>query len=110
MILEDVKISVKIKLSALWVAVMFLYAYADIKAFYKPGFTEEVISGTAAGMEITQAWLLMGAMLMAVPSLMIFLSLSLPAKVNRLANIIVGEVVLTALVVWHAWKWPTQES
>ena len=30
-ILEDVKINVKIKLAALWVALMFLYIYADIK-------------------------------------------------------------------------------
>jgi len=60
-ILEDVKINVKMKLSALWVAVMFLYVYADIKAFYKPGFIEEVMSGEAAGMQITQVWLLGGA-------------------------------------------------
>jgi len=33
-IFEDVKISVKIKLAALWVAVMFIYVYADIKTFF----------------------------------------------------------------------------
>jgi len=36
--LEDVKINVKIKLSALWVAVMFLYVYADVRGFYETGF------------------------------------------------------------------------
>jgi hypothetical protein len=134
--LEDVKINVKIKLSALWVSVMFLFAYADIKAFYKPGFIEEVMSGEAAGMQITQVWLLGGAILMTIPSVMIFLSLALKPKANRWANIIVGifftvltpismfmpgvwayyifygsvEVVLTALIVWYAWKWPKQEA
>ena len=135
-IMEDVKINVKTKLSALWVSVMFLFAYADIKAFYKPGFIEEVMSGEAAGMQITQVWLLGGAILMTIPSVMIFLSLALKPKANRWANIIVGifftvltpismfmpgvwayyifygsvEVVLTALIVWYAWKWPKQEG
>ena len=73
---------------------------------------------------------------MAVPSVMVFLSLTLKAKVNRWVNIILGviytgvilmtmlipgawihyifvgivEVVLTALVVWYAWKWPKQKA
>ena len=135
-ILEDVKINVKTKLSALWVSVMFLYAYADIKAFYKSGHIEEVMSGEVAGMQFTQAYLLGSAILMAIPSVMVFLSLALKPKANRWANIIVGifftvltpislllpgvwaylyfygsvEVVLTALIVWTAWKWPKQEA
>jgi hypothetical protein len=74
---------------------------------------------------------------MAIPSVMVFLSLTLKAKANRWTNIIVGilhaglllvtvllatafdphyilydiiEAVLIALIVWHAWKWPKQES
>jgi hypothetical protein len=35
--LEDVKINVKFKLSALWVTLMFFYLYADILAFYQSG-------------------------------------------------------------------------
>ena len=35
--LEDMKIDIKIKLSALWIALMFLYTYADILGFYAPG-------------------------------------------------------------------------
>jgi len=134
--LVDVRINVKTKLSALWVSVMFLFAYADIKAFYKPGHIEEVMSGEVAGMQFTQAYLLVSAILMTIPSVMVFLSLVLKPKANRWANIIVGifftvltpismfmpgvwayyifygsvEVVLTALIVWYAWKWPKQEG
>jgi len=133
--LEDVKINVKIKLSALWVAAMFCYIYADIKAFYKPGFIGDVIAGKVAGMQISQVFLFASAILMALPSVMVFLSLALKAKTNRWANIIVGifqtgiilitlfmpgvwayyvfygvvEVVLTSLIVWYAWKWPNPE-
>ena len=43
--LEDVKINLKIKLSALWAAVMFFYVSADLKAFFRPGILEEIMSG-----------------------------------------------------------------
>ena len=136
--LEDVMINVKIKLSALWVAAMFLYVYGDIVGFMKPGAIEDYRIGIGAtGASITQVTLLGIAIAMAIPSLMVFLSLTLKTKVNRWANIILGivytcfiplsmliatsvsayyiflgivEVVLTALIVWYAWKWPKQEG
>lgn len=133
---EDVKINVKVKLAALWIALMFFYTYADILGFYAPGNLEELISGEIAGIRMTQGVLLGSAALMAVPSLMAFLSLALSAKADRLVNIIVavvymgvltstfftgrnpvyylflaiGKALLIALIVWHAWKWPRQES
>ena len=39
-ILEDVKVNVKWKISALWIAMMFLYVYADIFGFSQPGAIE----------------------------------------------------------------------
>jgi hypothetical protein len=132
-LLEDVKVNLKIKLSALWAAVMFLYVYADIFQFYVPGFIEEIIAGDAPiG---SQASILGASILMVIPSVMVFLSLFLPAKANRMANIIVGlaqsglmittfllpsevfyyflgtvEIMITLLIVWLAWNWPTQEG
>ncbi len=132
--LEDVKINVKIKLAALWATVMFIYVYVDIFGFYRPGIIEEIIAGEVAGIQINQVFLLGALILMTIPSLMVFLCLALPAKVNRWTNIIVGiayivvvlgfligesyafyifgsivEAVLLGLIVWYAWKWPTQE-
>ena len=132
--LEDVKINIKIKLSALWVTVMFLYAYVDIFVTLEPGYIEDAIAGEVAGFQITQAWLLGVIILMTIPSLMVFLSLALKAKANRWTNIIVGlfqivfvvvpamgetwayyifativEVVLLSLIVVYAWKWPKQK-
>lgn len=135
-VLEDVRINVKIKLSALWVALMFCYTYADILGFYAPGNIEELISGEIAGIQMTQGMLLGSAVLMGIPSVMIFLSLTLKAKANRLANVIAGVVylavlagtfltgrnpayylfyatvkaVLLGLIVWSAWKWPQMEA
>ena len=135
-ILEDVKINVKIKLSLFWVALMFFYLYNDVFSLFQPGHIEELIEGELAGIQFTQELLLGAAILMALPSFMIFLSLTLKAKANRWVNIIVGifhaivlvstllvpgelwayyalymifEAVFIVLIVWHAWKWPTQE-
>jgi hypothetical protein len=133
-ILEDVKINIKIKLSALWATVMFIYLYVDVFGFYKPGIIEDAIAGKVWEFQITQVWLLGVIILMTIPSLMVFLSLVLPVKVNRWANIIVGilyivvtlgmtigesyafyifgsivEAVLLLLIVVYAWKWPTHE-
>jgi CBS domain containing-hemolysin-like protein len=131
--LEDLKINVKFKLSALWVALMFLYLYNDVFGSFRQDQVEKVLSGEIG---LNQVSLFGAAILMAIPIFMIFLSLSLPAKVNRRVNIIVGiayavvlvlvmlvpetwayylfyeilEAVFIALIVWHAWKWPKQEG
>jgi Family of unknown function (DUF6326) len=134
-LLEDVKINVKIKLSALWVTLMFFYLYADILAFYQSGNIEKIIAGEIGGIQINLVFSLSSAMLMAIPSVMVFLSLALKAKANRWTNIIVGifhagllllavlvpggtyyifyvivEALFIALIVGYAWKWPKQEG
>lgn len=133
-ILEDVKINIKIKLSALWATVMFIYLYVDVFGFFKPGVIEDAIAGKVWTFQITQVWLLGVIILMTIPSLMVFLSLVLPGKANRWTNIIVGilyivvtlgmtigesyvfyifgsivETVLLLLIVVYAWKWPTHK-
>jgi len=134
--LADVRIDVKFKLAALWVTLMFLYTYADILGFYTPGNIEELISGEIAGIQMTQGLLFGSALLMAIPSAMVFLSLTLQAKANRVVNIIIGiiyivvlgstfltgrnpayyilfamlKAVFLALIVWQAWKWPKMDA
>lgn len=133
---EDVRIHVKVKLSALWIVLMFYYTYADILGFYAPGNIAELMSGEIAGIQLTQEMLLSSTLLMAVPSVMVFLSLSLKAKASRLVNIIVGFVYLLvlgstlftgrnlpyyllyatfkamilALIILLAWNWPKQNT
>jgi hypothetical protein len=133
--MEDVKINVKIKLSALWIAAMFCYLYADVLAYMAPGHLAEILTGEIGGIPINDLFLVAGALFMVPPIIMIFLSLILSAKANRWINIIVGiiytlvgigmvfmasnvgyvvygivESVLTALIVGFAWMWPKQED
>lgn len=133
--LADMQIDVKLKLGALWGALMFLYVYGDILSLFRPGHIEEIIAGMMGPFPVTQQGLLSAAILMAIPSVMVFLSLALKANVNRWVNIILGllytlvnisnligeswayyiaagivEIVLTLLIVWSAWHWPKQAA
>ena len=129
-------IPTKLKLSALWASTMFCYVYCDYFELYTPGKLESMLQGNLGPMGSVTPGVLIGlSAMMAVPSLMVFLSVALPARYNKLLNIVVGafftllmallmysagwyfykffagiETVLTALVVWYAWRWPTAMS
>jgi cbb3-type cytochrome oxidase subunit 3 len=132
--IEDMKINVKMKLSALWVAMMLLYIYADILSLFRPGQIEEMREGLMGPFPVTQASLLVASILMIIPAVMVFLSLTLKPKVARWANIAVGvlytvvnisnligeawvyyivfgivEIMLTLLIVSYAWTWANPE-
>ena len=128
--LEDIPIHVRIKLSALWVSVMFCYIYADYFGLYVPGSLQSILNGQMRPLGPTTQGVLLGtSMMLAIPSVMIFLSVALQPALARWLNIIVGavytaiilltmwawvfhifygvlEIALTVLIVWYAWNWP----
>jgi hypothetical protein len=133
--LEDIKVSLKIKLAALWASFMFLYIYVDYFHLYMPGTLKDMLAGKVFVFDITQEFIFIALFLATIPMLMIFLSVALPAKTNRLTNIIVAivlipymlfnlvgeawvhmyfaaavEVVLLCLIIRYAWKWPSIEA
>ena len=134
--LMNTPIPAKLKLSALWASTMFCYIYCDYFELYTSGKLQSMQQGNLGPMgSATQGVLLGLSVMMAVPSLMVFLSVALPARYNKLLNIVVGafftlllalltystewcfykffagiETVLTALVVWYAWRWPKATS
>ena len=135
--LEDKKVNVKVQLALLWAALMFIYIYNDIFSMYQPGHVAELAEGHLEGVNFTQTLLFGAAVLMAIPSFMVLLSLILKARVNRLLNIVVGifhiivltgtqfvgesetwlywrfnellEALFLVLIIWSAWKWPIIE-
>jgi len=133
--LEDIKVSLKLKLATLWASFMFLYIYVDYFHLYMPSQMEDILRGRVFKFDITQGFLLAALASVTIPALMIFLSVALPAKVNRWANIIIAavyipytlfnlageawmhmvfgavvEVVLLCLIIRYAWKWPRTET
>ena len=130
-VLHDIKLHVRLKLSALWASLMFCYVYGDYFGLYTPGMLQQMLEGRIGPLgAATQGVLLGTAAMMAIPSLMVALSLLLPAAVARWANIVLGvvyaaiilltlpgawifylffgviEIGLSALIVGYAWRWP----
>ena len=121
-------VDVRIILSALWVAAMFLYQQGDVQRLYSGDF---VPGETDLGKMISPEMLWMiSAITMTIPVVMVVLSLTLNRPVNRWANIVIGMfytgygligvtkypsaydrflifagIVFTALIVWYAWRW-----
>ncbi|MEP7186602.1 MAG: DUF6326 family protein [Rhodanobacter sp.] len=109
---------------------MSCYIYGDFIGLYRTGEIKGMLGGEGLLGPTSQSSLLDVAMLIAVPAVMIFLSLALPSRLTRWLNLLVGvsltaivlmtipgswafyiflsiiEVVLQLLAVWYAWHWP----
>ncbi len=121
-------VDLRIILSALWVAAMFVWQQGDVLRLYSGDFKAgDDITGKVMSPEML--WFI-SAITMTIPVVMVFLSLTLNYPVNRWANIIIGifytgynliglprypsaydkflifvGIVFTALTVWYAWNW-----
>ena len=130
--LEDQPIPVRAKLAAAWTSFMFLYAYVDILNFFTPGVIEDILDGRVFEFDLSQTFSTTALTLVAIPALMVVLSMTLPARANRITNLIVAavyvpvtafnvvggswlffyglgvvlELILLALIVRLAWTWP----
>ena len=130
--MKDFDINIKIKLAALWTSATFCYLYGDYFELYTPDKVEGLLSGNG-GLD-SPLILFIASVVMAIPPLMIFLSLVSKPALNRWLNIIFGslftammiliavfsltpwyafyvflaivESILTFMIVWYAWKWP----
>jgi hypothetical protein len=123
---------VKIKLTALWVALMLTYQQGDVMRLYAGDF---IVGDGINGFSVTPMMWLGINVLMAIPVVMGYLSVTLKYKANRWANIglaifffgfnaiglpmyespydvflLIVSLGFNVLTVWHAWKWPKQEG
>lgn len=119
--------NMKVRLSTLWIFVMFNILSADIFSFMLP----ESLNDTP--LKVTQVIMLVFAIVLEIPIAMIFLSRILKQSANRLANIIASvitilfvifggsltlhyvffaaiEVVTMLLIIRYAWKWTNSEE
>lgn len=116
------------RLSALWLFAILTYTYGDVVTLMDP-----VKHGSV---QLTEGFLLGGAIFMMIPITMVLLSRILEYRASRLASIISGtimtvslpvtllvaeptiyyvfftviEIACTALIVWFAWKWRNPEA
>ena len=86
---------VRIIISALWVARMLSSLQGDAVRLSDPVVLKELVAGTA---EVTEAMLLGYSVILAVPILMTFLSLTLKYPAVRWANLIIGTFFVLLLL------------
>ena len=134
--LHDPPTPVRAKLAAAWTSFMFFYIYVDYLHLYKPGVIDDILDGIVFEFDISQTFVIVSLMLVGIPSLMILLSMTLPARANRTLNLVVAslyipvsvfnvageswryfyglgavlEVILLAFILRSAWTWPRTAS
>jgi MFS family permease len=116
-------------MAALWATTMMIFAYVDLFSLFRPDFRAALDQGKVFVFDVGQPFLLGVTIYVIIPSLMIYLSLVMPRRLNRVVSIslaglyaitIVGgavgewsyyvlgsvvEVVLLTLVIHHSWTW-----
>lgn len=130
--LDNPKINIKIKLSALWTSLVFCYLYGDYFELYTPGKVDSLQTGD--NVLDSPMKLLIASIILVIPSLMVALSVLLNPKLNRILNIAFGllftlmmlliginsmtpwyefyaflaflESLITIAIIWIAWNWP----
>ena len=126
------------KLAAAWTSFMFLYLYVDYLGLYKPGVVDDILVGTVHEFETGPTFVGLALTALAVPILMVVLSMTLPARANRVINLVVAtlyipfsiynadgepltyayfyglsiglEVLILAFILRSAWTWPRTSS
>ena len=104
----------------------------DILNFFTPGVIEDILDGKVFEFDLSQTFSTTALTLVAIPILMVVLSMTLPARANRITNLIVAsvqlpfaafnavgeswtyfyglgvalEVIVLALILRYAWTWP----
>jgi hypothetical protein len=91
--LKPFELARPLRLALLWASMMFLYIYNDYFSMYVPGAVEKMNAGKIGPLgEATPMVLLGVAVLLTIPSLMVFLSAGLPPTVSKWLNVFFGAV------------------
>lgn len=107
-LLDTPAIPVQTKLAAAWTSFMFFYIYVDYFHLYKPGILDDILNGKVYVFDIGPTFLTVGIALVGIPALMVMLSMTLPARVNRVANLVVATLYIPVTVFNAAsttWEW-----
>ena len=133
-LLDNPPVPVQAKLAAAWTSFMFLYIYVDFFNLYKPGVVDGILNGLVWRFDVSSTLLTVMLVSVAIPALMVMLSITLPARVNRATNLVIAtlyipysifnaagatwewaffyglsigiEVLLLAFILRSAWTWP----
>lgn len=128
--LQGFPVNVRVKISALWITMLFVFAYIDIFSFFRPDVRVDIEAGEIGGFTIGEGFLLATTLYILIPSLMVFGVLVFRPTVNRIVNVVLAafyaltivagaigewgyyilgsviEVGLLGAIAYYAWTWP----
>ncbi|MDO8361973.1 MAG: DUF6326 family protein [Actinomycetota bacterium] len=127
---EPFHVNLRVKIAALWASTMFVVVFVDLFSLYRPDVRADIEAGEISGFTINQGFLLGTTAYVAIPCLMIFLSLVLRPHASRITNIVLAgvyaltivggaigdwnyyilgsaiETLQLAAIVYYCWTWP----
>jgi hypothetical protein len=98
-------VNVRIKISALWASMLFVFAYVDLFSLYRPDFRADIEAGQVAGFAVNQAFLLGTTGYVVIPSLMVFCVLVMRPRLNRILNIALAVLYAVSIVAATIGEW-----
>jgi hypothetical protein len=98
-------VNVRVKISALWASMLFVFAYVDLFSLYRPDFRADVEAGEVAGFAVSQTFLLGPTAYVVIPSLMVFCVLVLRPRLNRILNIALAAIYAASIVAASIGEW-----
>jgi hypothetical protein len=102
---EPSNVNVRIKISALWTSMLFVFAYVDVFSLYRRDFRADLEAGVIGGFTVNQSFLLGTTVYVVIPSLMVFCALILRPRANRIANIVLGGVYALSIIAAAIGEW-----
>ena len=106
--LEDLRMPVQAKMAAAWTSLMFFVIYVDYYHLYQPGAIDQIRGGGIFEFDITPKLMTIFVVVIGIPALMVMLSMTMPARVNRATNLVVASVYIPVMVFNAAgtsWDW-----
>ena len=102
---QDLTVNSRIKISALWTAMMFVFAYVDIFSFFRADIRADIEAGQVYVFEIGEGFLLGVTIYVLVPTLMVFASLVMRAARARMVNVVLAGVYALTIVGGAVGEW-----
>ncbi len=106
--LQDLRMPVQAKLAAAWTSLMFFVIYIDYFHLYQPGAIDQIRGGGIFEFDITPTLVTIFLVVIGIPALMVVLSMTLPAGVNRATNLVVAALYIPVMIFNAAgasWDW-----
>jgi hypothetical protein len=127
-------VNVRIKISALWASLLFVFAYVDLFSLYRSDFRADLEAGEVGGFTVDQLFLAVSTVYVVIPAAMVFGAVVLAPRINRLANTALSiayaltiaggaigewgyyvlgsavEIAMLAAIAYYAWTWPKEAT